>query len=192
MHRLLTRRAVAWTGALAVVLVAASAVVAFASNRAGTAKAPAVSNGGAREWIAFDPDGRTIGPVQFLAKTVTIISTSTAANSFTLYYEPMHLRICAGAVGPTPTVCGVQPTTHLSGGYFQVIAKQPVLVGGRSEVPVLSYAQQSDGSYGADTSKGIIQNIPFVWQQGCPPRKGAGCPVSVIPTDGVGKNVSAK
>ena len=47
MHRVLTRRAVAWTGALVVVLVTATAVVAFASNQVRAAKAPTVANGGA-------------------------------------------------------------------------------------------------------------------------------------------------
>jgi hypothetical protein len=191
MHRVLTRRAVAWTGVLVAVLVAATAVVAFASNQVRAAKAPIVNNGGARQWVAFDPDGRSIGPVQFLSKTVSIVSTSTAANSFTLYYEPAHLLICAGGVGPAPTLCGVQPTTHLSGGYFQVIATQPVLVGGRSEVPVISYAQETNGTYGADASKGIIQNIPLVWQQGCPPRPGSGCPVTALPTNVSTKKVKA-
>ena len=101
MHRISTRRVLAWTGALAVVLVAATAVVAFASNQIRAAKAPTVTNGGARQWVAFDPEGRSIGPVQFLSKTISIVSTSTARNSFTLYYEPAHTLICASAVGPS-------------------------------------------------------------------------------------------
>jgi hypothetical protein len=189
MHRVLTRRSLALIGALVVVLVAATTTAAFARKHARAAKAPAVTNGGARQWIAFDPEGRSIGPVQFLSKTISIVSTTTASNSYTLYYEPMHLQICAGAVGPSPILCGVQPTIHLSGGYFQVIATQPVLVSGRSEVPVLSYQQESNGTYGADTSKGLIQNIPLVWQQGCPPRKGSGCPSTALPTNAGVKNV---
>jgi hypothetical protein len=192
MYRLSTGRAVAWTSALVVVLVAATAVMAFASNQGRAAKAPTVTNGGARQWMAFDPGGRSIGPVQFLSKTVSIVSTSTAKNSFTLYYEPTHLLICSGAVGPSPTLCGVQPSTHLSGGYFQVIAAQPVLVGGHSDVPVLSYAQEPNGTYVADTAKGTIQNMPLVWQQGCPPRVGSGCPVTALPTNGGVNKVQAK
>jgi hypothetical protein len=182
MHRISTRRVVSWTGALVVVLVAATAVVAFASNQIRAAKVPAVTNGGARQWVAFDPEGRSIGPVQFLSKTISVISTSTARNSFTLYYEPAHTLICASAVGPAPVLCGVQPSVHLSGGYFQVIATQPVLVAGHSDVPVISYAQEPNGTYGADATKGTIQNIPLLWQQGCPPRVGSGCPVTALPT----------
>jgi hypothetical protein len=62
---------------------------------AGALAAPPISNGGARMWLAFDPEGRTIGPVQFLQKIVTIANTSNAANAFTVFYEPQHLSICA-------------------------------------------------------------------------------------------------
>jgi hypothetical protein len=193
MHRVLTRRAVTWTGALVAVLVAATAAVAFASNHVRAAKAPTVTNGGARQWVAFDPDGRSIGPVQFLSKTVSIVSTSTGSGKYSVYYEPQHLLICAGTIGGGGnTLCGVQPTTHLSGGYFQVISATPVLMGGRSEVPTLSYSQEKDGTYVADTSKGTIQNIPLVWQQGCPPRPGTGCPVTALPTNGGVNKVQAK
>lgn len=194
MHRVSTNRAGVWTGALVVVVLVAAmaAAVTFASNQVRAAKTPTVSNGGARQWIAFDPDGRSIGPVQFLSKTVSIANTSTAGNAFTIYYEPAHIAICAGALGAGGTsLCGIQPTQHLSGGYFQVIAAQPVLMGGRSEVPVLQYAQNPDGSYGADTSRGTIQNIPLVWQQGCPPRHGSGCPDGSLSIGGT-KNVGVK
>jgi hypothetical protein len=192
MHRVSTKRSLALMGALVVVLVAATATAAFAKKHVHAAKAPAVTNGGARQWIAFDPEGRSIGPVQFLSKTISIISTTTASNSYTLYYEPMHLLICSGGVGPSPVLCGVQTTTHLSGGYFQVIATQPVLVSGHSDVPVLSYQQEPNGTYGADTSKGLIQNIPLVWQQGCPPRKGSGCPLTALPTNAGAKTKGVK
>ncbi|HEY2216985.1 MAG TPA: hypothetical protein VGH21_05785 [Solirubrobacteraceae bacterium] len=198
MH-LSTKRATIWTLALAaIVALTATAAVALASKRAHRAALPSVSNGGARQWIAFDPQGRTIGPVQFLSKIVTIVNTSTASNGFSVYYEPQHVLLCgttlaAGAM----TRCGVQSSQQqeLSGGYFQVIAAQPVLMGGYTEVPTLSYAQESPtGPFGAETTKGTIQNIPLIWQQGCPPRKGTGCPVS--PTSGVAvkgtKNVKAK
>ncbi len=195
MHRLLKNRATVWTGVLlaSALLVASAATVSFASGKGRSAVAPTVTNGGAKDWIAFDPDGRTIGPVQFLAKTISIVSTSTASGKFTLYYEPQHLLICAGTVGGGGnTLCGVQPTVHLSGGYFQMISASPVLMGGRSEVPTLSYAQEKDGTYVADTSKGTIQNIPLIWQQGCPPRQGSGCPVTALPTNTGVKKVSAK
>jgi hypothetical protein len=194
MHRLSTNRAVVRTGVLVVVVLvlATAAAVTFASSRVRAAATPPVSNGGARQWVAFDPDGRSIGPVQFLSKTVSIVNTSTAGNAFTVYYEPAHIAICGGTLGAgAMSLCGVQPTQHLAGGYFQVIAAQPVLMGGRSEVPVIRYAQNPQGTYGADTSTGTIQNIPLVWQQGCPPRHGSGCPVNSISVGGV-KKVNVK
>jgi hypothetical protein len=195
MQRLLRNRWTMWTGVLlAALLVGASvAAASLASGKGRSAAAPPVTNGGAKQWIAFDPDGRSIGPVQFLSKTVSLVSTSTASGKFSVYYEPQHLLICAGTIGGgANTLCGVQPTTHLSGGYFQVISATPVLMGGRSEVPTLSYTQEKDGTYVADTSKGTIQNIPLVWQQGCPPRKGSGCPVTALPTNAGVKKVNAK
>ncbi len=128
MHRLSNHRAVAWTAALlAVVLVAVTAAaVTFASSQARNAAVPALSNGGARQWVSFDPEGREIGPVQFLSKIVRIANTSTATNRFTIYYEPAHTPICVGTLAAGQAfLCGVQPTTHLSGGYFQVIAARP-------------------------------------------------------------------
>lgn len=195
MQRLLRNRWTVWTGVLlaAVVIGASAAAMSLASGKVRSAAVPAVTNGGAKQWIAFDPDGRSIGPVQFLSKTVSLVSTSTASGKFSVYYEPQHLLICAGTIGGGGnTLCGVQPTTHLSGGYFQVISATPVLMGGRSEVPTLSYMQEKDGTYVADTSKGTIQNIPLVWQQGCPPRKGSGCPMTALPTNGGVKKVNAK
>ncbi|HVA18893.1 MAG TPA: hypothetical protein VMU55_01815 [Solirubrobacteraceae bacterium] len=194
MYRLLRDRVTVWSGALLIaVVIAASAAAVSSASKAHSTAAPVVSNGGAKQWIAFDPDGRSIGPVQFLSKTISIVSTSTGSGKYSIYYEPQHLLICAGTIGGGGnTLCGVQPTTHLSGGYFQVISATPVLMGGRSEVPTLSYSQEKDGTYVADTSKGTIQNIPLVWQQGCPPRRGTGCPVSALPTNTGVKKVSAK
>ncbi len=76
MYRLLRDRVTVWSGALliAVVIVASAAAVSSASKAHSTA-APVVSNGGAKQWIAFDPDGRSIGPVQFLSKTISMVST---------------------------------------------------------------------------------------------------------------------
>jgi hypothetical protein len=195
MQRLLRNRWRVWTGVLlAAVLIGTSvAAASLPSGKVHSAAVPAVTNGGAKQWIAFDPDGRSIGPVQFLSKTVSLVSTSTASGKFSVYYEPQHLLICSGTIGGGGnTLCGVQPSVHLSGGYFQVISATPVLMGGRSEVPTLSYTQEKDGTYVADTSKGTIQNIPLVWQQGCPPRKGSGCPVTALPTNVGVKKVNAK
>jgi hypothetical protein len=193
MHRLSINRAVVWTSALLVIaLVAATALaVTTANSQVGAAKTPTVNNGGARLWIAFDPDGRSIGPVQFLSKTVSIVNTSTARNTYTLTYEPAHLVICRGTLAAGASAfCGVQPTQHLSGGYFQARATQPVLLGGHSDVPVIRYVQNSPGgTYGADPSTGEIQNIPLNWQPGCPPKRGSGCPDGSLTNTNGGGNV---
>lgn len=143
--------------------------------------APAFNNGGARHWIAFDSQGRQLGDVQFLQKIVLIVNTATVANRFTIFYEPQHIAFCSGTLAPGGTaICGTQPNQRLSGGYFQVIAAQPVLMGGHSDVPVMRYAQQGTQAYGADPASGLLQNQLFVWQQGCPPRPGSGCPAGAV------------
>ena len=137
------------------------------------------SNGGARQWIAFDPAGRNLGQVQFLQKIINIVNTSTAQNNYTIFYEPQHTRFCGGTLAPgAAALCGTQPNQRFSGGYFLVIADQPVLMGGYSDVPVMRYAQQGTQAFGADPSSGLVQYVPFVWQPGCPPRSGSGCPTS--------------
>jgi hypothetical protein len=68
-------------------------------------------------------------------------------------------------------LCGAQPTRHFDGGNFQVIAAEPVLLGGQSEVPAMGF-EQASGTFGAQ-STGTIMIIAFVWQQSCPPRKGS-------------------
>lgn len=151
------------------------------------ASAQAVSNGGARQWIAFDPRGRNLGEVQFLQKVINIVNTSTAPNKFAIFYEPQHIAFCSGTLGPgATTICGTQPNQRFPGGYFQVIADQPVLMGGYSDVPVMRYAQQGTQAFGADPSTGVVQYVPFVWQPGCPPRPGSGCPTGSIVGGGRG------
>jgi hypothetical protein len=197
MHRLFRSRATVWTGVLLAVVLA-SALAASASSAHGKAHRAAalpVTNGGAKDWIAFDVDARSIGPVEFLSETFTIVSTSTAGGKFTLYHEPDHKLICQGAVGGgSLTRCGVQspqiPT--LDGGYFQMISASPVLMTGRVEVPEFAYAQEANGKYIADISKGTIANLPLIWQAGCPPRAGSGCPVTNLPTNVGVKKVAAK
>jgi hypothetical protein len=168
--RVITMRAIT---AIAFAALMTSSAVAFAAPAA-----PFASNGGARQWLAFDFSGRFVmGDVQFLQKIIVIVNTSNVSNPFKIFYEPQHIAFCAGTLAPgANTLCGAQPTQHLSGGYFQVIAAQPVLMGGHSDVPVMRYTQDHQGINGADPSTGIVQYIPFVWQQGCPPRQGVECP----------------
>ena len=180
MHRPSINRAVVWTTAvvLIVLLAVTATAVTVASDDARTARGQTVSNGGARHWVAFDPSASRLGQVQFLETILRIVNTSTARNAFTIYYEPAHTRVCAGTLAPgASNVCGLQPRTRLSGGYFLVRAAQPVLMGGHRDVPVLSYARDpASGAYGADTSRGTIQHVPFDWQPGCPPTRRSGCP----------------
>jgi hypothetical protein len=138
---------------------------------------PSFSNGGAQYWVAFDPTGRDIGPVQFMAKRVEILNTSNAPNAVTVYYEPLHKTLCTQTLAPgAMTTCAVASTPDLARGYFQVIAAQPVLAGGTSDAAFMNFAQQPNGSFGAEPEHGRIFSVPLVFQQGCPPRPGSGCP----------------
>jgi hypothetical protein len=191
MHRLSINRAIVWPGVLiAVVLAAVTAVtVAFASSQPRAVSASTVSNGGARLWMAFDPPARPSGGALGATKFVSVVNTSTANNPIAVYYEPAHVALCKLTLGPEEIErCFVQVSQHLEDGYFQVIAAQPVLVGGNSQVPEIRYEKSPSGTFSADTSTGTTQDVPLVWQQGCPPRHGSGCPTgasSVTP----GKNV---
>ncbi len=181
----------------AVALVSLIAVgAASARHHARTTVAPVAGSGGARFWIAFDPAGRQIGPVQFLQKQVQILNTTSASNAFTITYKPASgaaIPFCKGTLGPAQLfVCGAQSTQHLENGFFQVVAARPVVMGGRSEVPTIGYQQQSDGSFGAETAKGTIQNIPFNWQQGCAPFAGSGCPANLVTNEQAKKPTAKK
>jgi hypothetical protein len=152
-----------------------------------------VSDGGARLWIAFDPPARPIGGVLGSPKFVSVANTSTANNPITVYYEPAHVALCKLTLAPGEMErCFVQLSQHLDNGYFQVIATQPVVVGGNSQVPEIQYSQNADGTFSANPAMGTSQDVPLVWQEGCPPRHGSGCPTgatSITPT--AGKNVGA-
>jgi hypothetical protein len=139
--------------------------------------APSFSNGGGQYWVAFDPNGRNIGNVGFMSKRIFLVNTSNQLNAFTIYDEPAHTRICAQTLGPGQTgECDVQPGPPVFGDYFQVIAAQPVLMGGTSDTAYMSYTQQGAANGLADTSHGLVISVPLIWQQGCPPSPGNGCP----------------
>ncbi len=141
------------------VAVATAGLSSLAAAQPAVATQP-VTNGGARQWIAFDPTGREIGTVNYLSK---IVQTSNQANAYTISYEPQHLVFCAGTLAPGATaLCGTQPTQHLSAGYFQVIAQQAVLMGGHTDMPTIGYVEDVHGVFGADTSHGTIQNVPLI------------------------------
>jgi hypothetical protein len=135
------------------------------------------SNGGGQYWVAFDPNGRNIGNVGFMSKRIFLVNTSNQLNAYSIYDEPAHTRICAETLGPGQTgECDVQPGPPIFGDYFQVIAAQPVLVGGTSDTAYMSYTEQGAANGLADTSHGLVISVPLIWQQGCPPAPGNGCP----------------
>jgi hypothetical protein len=166
-----------------VLLALASAALVGATTLAAHA-APAVSNGGAQYWVAFDPNGRDVGSVFFASKRFFIVNTSNQPNAYTIYDEPSHKTICSGTLGPGQMdTCGTQQGPVEYNNYFQVIAAQPVLVGGTSDTAFLNYTQQGGAPAQADTAHGMIIGVPLTWQQGCPPRPGDGCPDGRIAVD---------
>jgi hypothetical protein len=187
MHVSLAKPTGRWAGVLLAVALISLVTTAAASahhRHARAALTPLAGSGGARFWIAFDPGGREIGPVQFLSKQVQILNTTSATNAYTIFYKQEQgptIVFCKGALGPAELfVCGEQSSQHLQYGYFQVVAARPVLMGGRSEVPTIGYQQEGNAKFGAETAKGTIQNIPFNWQQGCAPFSGSGCPTNAV------------
>ena len=110
-----------------VALIALVAVgAAYARQHGKTAAVPIAGAGGARYWIAFDPVGRSIGPVQFLQKQVQILNTTSASNAFTIFYKPPFaaaIVFCKGTLGAAQMqVCGAQNPQQFENGYFQVVA----------------------------------------------------------------------
>jgi hypothetical protein len=200
MHRSLVNSTWRWAGVFLAVALISLIAVAGASARHRHARAsvtPIAGSDGARFWIAFDPGGREIGPVQFLSKQLQILNATSAANAYTIFYKPQQgaaFVFCKGTLGPAELfVCGEQSSQHLHLGYFQVVAARPVLMGGRSEVPTIGYQQEPNGTtFGADTAKGTIQNIPFNWQQGCAPFSGSGCPTTAVAIQPIKKPTAKK
>jgi hypothetical protein len=182
--------------------VALSSVIATAGasarhRNARASVAPIAGSGGARFWIAFDPvGGRDIGPVPFVSKQVQILNTTSVSNPFTVFYVPEHGTasvFCKGTLGAAELfLCVAQPAQHLQFGYFQVVAARPVVMGGRSEVPTIGYQQEANGTFGAETARGTIQNVPFDWQQGCAPFAGSGCPTTAVAIEPSKKTTAKK
>ena len=164
--------------------IATAALLGAMAIASAAQAAPAFSNGGSQYWVAFDPNGRDLGGVQFMAKRIVVLNTSNQPNAFTVFYEPAHTTICAMTLAPgAVTTCGVMSTAAMVGGYFQVVAAQPVLVGGSSDTAFMNFAQQPQGNFGADPSHGAVISVPLAWQQGCPPRPGTGCPDGRVAID---------
>jgi hypothetical protein len=158
-------------------LAAAALAAATAALATAAQAAPVFSNGGSQYWVAFDPVGRTLGNVQFLTKRISVLNTSAVANAITIYYEPQHILFCQQTLQPGQmTICGQMSSPQMVNGYFQVVAAQPVIVGGSSDTPVMNFSQDPQGNFIADPSHGTVFAMPFDWQPGCPPRGADGCP----------------
>ena len=169
-----------------------------------------IANGGARDWIAMDPftDNRYTG--LNVRSTVSAANMSNQNNNVVVSYVTGNQRkaICATTLAPGSgsVFCGFSsrldrgkdsPTV---GGFVQVRATQPVLLGGFRETPLRGYEESDKRSefnfggpgFGAQTGEarddddvfrlnlkpvGVLEQKPFVWrEQGCAPVFGSGCP----------------
>ena len=173
--------------ALIAMAVGVVAIGALATSSHGQSQAVGASssNGGAREWVAFDP---LVGvPVKAqtvnLLRSVRLVNTSTAPASYTVSYErpgrPDRLILCTGALqaGEARTCTSVgRASSGFVDGYLQVRATQPVIVGGSIDLPVLDYEVAGGNSPRLKTlNRGTMQRLLYDWQAGCPPKPGAGC-----------------
>jgi hypothetical protein len=183
MQGISMRRAVPWAGVgLALVLAGVLAGVLATDTRSQAPDQPIIVNGGARFWVAED-EARLLAPT--ISKRIKISNTTTASNSFAITYEregfrPARLGVCSGTLNAGQTrICDVQyrqsSSSHsYSGGYFQVRASQAVVVGGHNWAPAPRW--EFEGGRTRTTREGIVEQIPYIWQQGCPPKAGSGCP----------------
>jgi hypothetical protein len=183
--------AVLWAPAAGeLVLAGALAAVLATDSRSQAPNQPIINNGGAREWVAVD---RFAGgqPGLNTFKVITLVNTSTARNSFVVNYEldsgTPRRRVCGGTLAAgQSTVCGVsaRPDRGFTNGYFQVRASQPLIPAGVRDVAMQGWEERTQRVRGRVRGTGqyqfagpaVIQQIPYEWQPGCPPRAGSGCP----------------
>jgi hypothetical protein len=170
------------------VLVGLGGWLATSSSRGQSAQQP-LSNGGAKQWVAFDPLVSNAATHQSLnmVRIVRLVNTSNATNSFTVTYErpgnPTRLPICSGTLvaGEARTCSNVnKAATGYVDGYLLVRASQPVIAGGYIDLPVQDYEQAGSGSNTRlkFLNRGTVQRLSYDWQPGCPPRQGNGCPTT--------------
>jgi hypothetical protein len=188
MHGVSINRTVPWAVALGAAVLAA----VVATNSPGQGSNQPLANGGAREWVASDHPGSFQG--LNATKQIVLINTSTEQNSYVVTYErnsaPPRRRICTGTLGAGQrAACQVSglPPSGPTLGYFQVRSSQPLLPGGYTQVPVRGWEEgtrrvrgrvQGTGRYHFVNTPGVVQHVPYDWQQGCPPKAGSGCPGS--------------
>ena len=145
------------------------------------------SNGGAKEWVAFDPVTTVTSTAQSLnmIRIIKLASTSTAASSFSVTYErtsnPARVNICSGTLQPGQIkVCGGvgRASNGFADGYIQVRASQPLVVGGYIDLPVQAWEQKGSGTSTRlkFSDNGTLTRVQYEWQQGCPIKSGSGCP----------------
>ena len=170
----------------------------FATSSHGQSAQQPFSNGGAKQWVAFDPLVSVAATHQSLntVRIFRVVSTSTATSNFTITYErpgnPVRLVICSGtlAAGEAKTCGNVnKAAAGYVDGYVLVRATQPVIAGGYIDLPVQNYEQAGSGSSTRlkFLGSGTVQRLSYDWQPGCPPRQGNGCPTGqtvLAPTTG--------
>jgi hypothetical protein len=186
MQRLAIKQAVLFAAA-----VGAVALGALTATSHGQAIQQPSANGGAREWVAFDLlVGVPVRPQTLnLTRTVRLVNTSTARNTYTVTYErpgrPDRITICTGALaaGEAKTCTNVgRASGGFIDGYLQVRASQPLLVGGTIDLPVLDYEQVGGSTPRLKfLNRGTVQRLQYDWQPGCPPKPGGGCPSGQSP-----------
>lgn len=175
---------------LVLIAVAVVAVVALGAQAAtshgqsqGT-KAPN-ANGGANEWVAFDPlvgvpvKAQTLNTIRI----VRLVNTSTAPATYTVAYErpgrPDRLTICSGVLqaGEAKSCTSLgRSSSGFVDGYIQVRGSQPLLVGGHIDLPVVDYELAGGNTPRLKSlNRGTVQRLQYDWQPGCPPKPGSGC-----------------
>lgn len=189
MHRTLMRPGALLLAALGVAIALAGALAANNAHSQDV-KAP-TANGGAREWIAFDP---VVGsPIRAqtlnMLRNLRIANTSTASSTYVITFERQgraaRIPLATGVLQPgesrNAAVLG-RVSSGFVDGYIQVRATQPVLVGGHVDLPVQDYEQQ-----GSDSSprlkflnRGTVQRVQLDFRPGCPPKPGSGCPTTGV------------
>jgi hypothetical protein len=183
MRRFAIKQLVLIAAAVAVVAIGAQAATSHGQSQ-GT-KAPS-ANGGANEWVAFDPLVGVPVRAQTLNTTriVRLVNTSTAPATYTVTYErpgrPDRLTICTGVLqaGEAKSCTSVgRSSSGFVDGYIQVRGSQPLLVGGHIDLPVLDYELSGGNTPRLKfLNRGTVQRLPYDWHPGCPPKPGSGCP----------------
>jgi hypothetical protein len=181
-HRGSADRAVRLAVALGVSGAVVAGVMAATSGVGAAAKNPVVSNGGARDWVAFTNARllNTDGTLSF-EKVISIVNTSTALNGYAVAFiggDGKRTLVCGGKLARgAQAICYLDHAERFATGYFQASAAYPVVMGGSEQTANKQRFQDQAGLHFND-QVGVTQ-IPLDWQQGCPPKSGTGCPTGL-------------